>query len=201
MPGVFAGTPAFASPEQFAGAGVDIRSDLYSLGVTLWKMLTGQAPFRGSAAEVMHQHQHAPLPLEQLGGIPQPLVVLLEVLLEKDPARRFQSPAELLKVMPMVRDAIEAGSLLTKTIRVFVSSTGDVQKERDSGGPGDPLCCCRVWRPGECSSKFRTPGRGQWRSQRITERGCSVPIFWSIRGSNRTRDAGDRCRTRPNLIW
>ena len=130
LPGVFAGTPEFASPEQFAGAGVDIRSDLYSLGVTLWEMLTGQAPFRGSPAEAMYQHQRVPLPVEQLGGVPQPLVVLLEVLLEKDPARRFQSPAELLKVMPMVREAIEAGSLLMKTIRVFVSSTGDVQKER-----------------------------------------------------------------------
>ena len=65
-PGAFAGTPEFASPEQFAGVQVDIRSDLYSLGVTLWEMLTGQAPFRGSSAEVMYQHQHAPLPLEQL---------------------------------------------------------------------------------------------------------------------------------------
>ena len=130
VPGGFAGTPAFASPEQFAGAELDIRSDLYSLGVTLWKMLTGQVPFRGPAAEVTHQHQSAALPLEELGGIPQPLAVLLEVLLEKDPTRRFQSPAELLKVMPTVRDALEAGSLLTKTIRVFVSSTGDVQKER-----------------------------------------------------------------------
>ena len=130
IPGGFAGTPEFASPEQFAGAEVDIRSDLYSLGITLWEMLTGQVPFRGSLAEAMYQHQRVSLPVEQLKGVSQPLVVLLEVLLEKDPARRFQSPAELMKVMPMVRDAIEAGSPLMKTIRVFVSSTGDVQKER-----------------------------------------------------------------------
>ena len=42
-PGAFAGTPEFASPEQFAGVTVDIRSDLYALGVTLWEMLTSQA--------------------------------------------------------------------------------------------------------------------------------------------------------------
>jgi len=55
-PGAFAGTPEFASPEQFAGVGADIRSDLYSLGVTLWAMVTGQTPFRGPSAEVMYQH-------------------------------------------------------------------------------------------------------------------------------------------------
>src|SRR5215510_4459590 len=51
--GGFAGTPEYASPEQFAGVGVDIRSDLYSLGVTLWVMMTGQTPFRGPSAEVL----------------------------------------------------------------------------------------------------------------------------------------------------
>ena len=130
IPGGFAGTPEFASPEQFAGVGVDIRSDLYSLGITFWEMLAGHAPFRGSPAEVMYQHQHAPLPIEQLKGVPQPLVVLLGVLLEKDPARRFQNPAELLDVMPLVRDAIDAERRLMRAIRVFVSSAGDVQKER-----------------------------------------------------------------------
>ena len=113
-PGAFAGTPEFASPEQFAGVGVDIRSDLYSLGVTLWEMLTGQAPFRGSSAEVMYQHQHAPLPLEELEGVPQPVVVLLEVLLEKDPGRRFQNPAELLKAIPTITGAIDARRRITR---------------------------------------------------------------------------------------
>jgi serine/threonine protein kinase len=57
-PGAFAGTPEFTSPEQFAGVSVDIRSDLYSLGVVLWEMVTGNVVFRGSPAEVMYQHQH-----------------------------------------------------------------------------------------------------------------------------------------------
>ena len=114
MPGVFVGTPEFASPEQFAGIPVDIRSDIYSLGATLWEMLTGRAAFRGSPAEVMYQHQHAPLPLEQLGDIPQPVVVLLETLLEKNPDRRFQSPAELLKAMPTINDRIDAGREISR---------------------------------------------------------------------------------------
>ena len=107
-PGAFVGTPKFASPEQFAGFDVDIRSDLYSLGATLWEMVTGHAVFRGTPAEVMYQHQHAPLPLDLLAAVPQPVVVLLEMLLEKDPAQRFQTPNELLKVIPAVMRAAEA---------------------------------------------------------------------------------------------
>jgi serine/threonine protein kinase len=113
-PGAFVGTSEFASPEQFAGVGVDIRSDLYSLGVTLWVMVTGQTPFRGPSAEVMYQHQHAPLPLERLKDVPQPVAVLLEKLLEKDPAQRFQTPNELLKAMPTIAGAIETGRRITR---------------------------------------------------------------------------------------
>jgi serine/threonine protein kinase len=112
--GAFAGTPEFASPEQFAGLPVDIRSDLYSLGVTLWKVLTGTTPFRGSPAEVMYQHQHTPLPLEEIEGVPQPLVVLLETLLEKDPGRRFQNPGELLKAIATITGAIDARRRITR---------------------------------------------------------------------------------------
>jgi serine/threonine protein kinase len=49
----FTETPGYASPEQFAGFGTDIRSDLYSLGIALWEMLFGKLPFQGSGAELM----------------------------------------------------------------------------------------------------------------------------------------------------
>jgi serine/threonine protein kinase len=106
-PGVFVGTADFASPEQFAGVGVDVRSDLYSLGVTLWKMVTGQTPFRGTPAEVMYQHQHAPLPLEGLEHVPRPVASLVDSLLDKNPARRPQSPSELHTLLLAVRAALD----------------------------------------------------------------------------------------------
>jgi serine/threonine protein kinase/predicted ATPase len=114
VPGGFAGTPEFASPEQFAGVGVDIRSDLYSLGVTLWVMLIGRPPFRGTPAELIYQHQHGVLPLGLLEAVPQPVVVLVEVLLEKDPGRRFQNPTELLSAIPTITGAIDARRKITR---------------------------------------------------------------------------------------
>ena len=115
IPGGFAGTPEFASPEQFAGVGVDIRSDLYSLGAMLWQTLTGDSLFMGSPAEVMYQHQHAPLPLDKLNGVPQPFAALLERLLAKDPARRFQNPVELLNALAAITGALEAGLTITRS--------------------------------------------------------------------------------------
>src|SRR6516162_2572968 len=77
-------------------------------------MLTGSTPFRGTPGEVMSQHQRAPLPLEQLEALPQPVAVLLEKLLEKDLARRFQNPAELLKAIPRITGAIDARRRITR---------------------------------------------------------------------------------------
>jgi eukaryotic-like serine/threonine-protein kinase len=94
-PGSFAGTALFASPEQCAGTEVDIRSDIYSLGVTCWEMLTGKVPFSGTAVQVMSQHLQAPLPLDQLKNVPKPVAVLLKHTLQKDPAQRPHNPTEL----------------------------------------------------------------------------------------------------------
>ena len=63
---------------------------------------------------MMYQHQHAPLPFEELEGVPQPLVVLLEALLEKGPAKRFQNPGELLKAIPTITARIDAGRRITR---------------------------------------------------------------------------------------
>ena len=63
----FVGTPAFASPEQFEHAALDVRSDIYSLGETLWFALTGKTPFAGRSVEEIHRAQQTnALPIEHL---------------------------------------------------------------------------------------------------------------------------------------
>jgi TolB-like protein/Flp pilus assembly protein TadD len=129
--GTFAGTPTYASPEQFAGIGADIRSDLYSLGITLWEMLDGEVPFKGSTSGLIYQHQHAPPPVNRLTHVPQPVIGLLELLLEKDPTERFQTPSELLSAVSTVERAMER----RRTIKhqnlhtTFVRRRGSRQKE------------------------------------------------------------------------
>src|SRR6201989_2298672 len=89
----FIGTPAFASPEQFAEDGksrIDTRSDIYSLGVTLWFLLCGQTPFVGRTLEEVAARQAEELPLEQLKNphVPARVIALLQSMLAVDPAKR-----------------------------------------------------------------------------------------------------------------
>src|SRR5215831_2129534 len=89
--GEFVGTPNFASPEQFEGSPVDVRSDIYSLGATLWFSLTGKTPFTGRKIEEIRRAQKsAALPTEQLKGahVPPPLRSLLKSMLALEPAAR-----------------------------------------------------------------------------------------------------------------
>jgi serine/threonine protein kinase len=87
----FLGTPAFASPEQFENSALDVRSDIYSLGVTLWFALTGKTPFAGRSVEEIHRAQQSNvLPIGQLKSaqVPSRLRLLLKSMLALDPAAR-----------------------------------------------------------------------------------------------------------------
>ncbi len=92
------GTPHFISPEQARGESTDSRSDLYSLGVTAWRMLTAATPFQGSnSREILNAVHSAPLPdLPSLApDAPPYLVRVILRLMDRDPAQRFQSATDL----------------------------------------------------------------------------------------------------------
>ena len=89
--GGFVGTPAFASPEQFTDAPVDVRSDIYSLGATVWYLLTGKRPFQGATIEQIRASQRSRgLPIEQLKAarVPSRLISPLVSMLASEPAAR-----------------------------------------------------------------------------------------------------------------
>lgn len=100
--GMVLGTPSYMSPEQLAGRKIDGRSDLYSLGVTLYQLVAGRLPFRGeSMAQLMYNIAHAPPPplLPFNDHIPPCLEALIEQALQKDPARRPASGAAMARAL------------------------------------------------------------------------------------------------------
>jgi serine/threonine protein kinase/tetratricopeptide (TPR) repeat protein len=97
----FIGTPAFASPEQFAATEqtkIDARSDIYALGATFWYLLSGRVPFVGRTLREVAAKQAEKLPIEQLKNahVPTRVVALLQSMLAVDPAKRPQTARELL---------------------------------------------------------------------------------------------------------
>ena len=95
--GLVLGTPSFMSPEQLAGKKVDGRSDLYSLGVMLYQLLTGILPFRGeSMAELMYKiaNEEATNLRAHRGDLSESLAIVVNKALHKQPDLRFQTGAE-----------------------------------------------------------------------------------------------------------
>jgi serine/threonine protein kinase/Tfp pilus assembly protein PilF len=128
----FSGTPGFASPEQLTAdsASLDARSDIYSLGATLWYLLSGKPPFAGRTPGELREEQFQRLPVEQLTAakVPGPLLTLLCSMLAADCAKRPQSAKELLLELRRCREAMEArprrGRFLQLAALLFLTISG-----------------------------------------------------------------------------
>jgi serine/threonine protein kinase/Flp pilus assembly protein TadD len=124
----FIGTPAFASPEQFVPSEemkIDTRSDIYSLGVTFWYLLSGRAPFVGRTLREVAAKQAEELPLQQLKNthVPARVIALLQSMLAVDPGKRPQTARELLSAIHRCYKKFSADARLRRR-RFTVAAAG-----------------------------------------------------------------------------
>ena len=132
-PGMIVGTIAYMSPEQARGLSVDGRSDCYSLGVVLYELVTGRAPFSAlTTSDLLVAILEREPPSLRLAAraLPPPLEWIIEKALEKDPNLRYQTIADLRVDLQRLKAALEAGRL-TGPVPVTDGAAVDAPLERD----------------------------------------------------------------------
>lgn len=151
LSGVIVGTGEFLSPEQAEGKPVTKRSDLYSLGVVLYTLLTGRPPFQGeSLLDLLHKHRYGQFDLPQriVPEIPTELADIVCQLLEKDPAQRPGDGMVLQKRLNRVRRRIEFENANTREMSAD-DSEEDIAllpRERRLRKPGPATVVSRLMR-------------------------------------------------------
>lgn len=115
VPGSIVGTLAYAAPEIGRGES-DHRSDIYSLGATLYHALVGRPPFEGEALEMLRQHAESPLPMEPLSGLSGGVARIIERCMAKDPAQRYQRASELAGALEQALTAVRTGAADDSTV-------------------------------------------------------------------------------------
>ena len=141
--GMTLGTPLYMSPEQAEGKTVDARSDLYSLGATVYHLLAGRPPFTGgtSLAVAMAHIKEPPAPIARLRpDLPAGLAAIIDRLLAKSPADRQQTPTELLHAVEAAEAAVSSGSRHEPSPLQWSAADGMFEMDaRPSGLPTGPI--------------------------------------------------------------
>lgn len=106
--GLSIGTPRYMSPEQIRGQAVDARSDLYSLGVLFYEMLTHQVPYNAEDSFALAM-MHVTSPIPELPSHLAHLQPLLNKLMDKEPAQRFQSGQEVIAALDVLENSMLSG--------------------------------------------------------------------------------------------
>jgi serine/threonine protein kinase len=124
LPGRVMGTPAYMAPEQLSGEGVDGRSDLFSLGVILYALVTGHSPFQGNSAttvcfKVANREPVAATAFDLT--LPHELDAVISRAMAKDPAQRYQRGSELAEDIRQLQQGFEVGST-TSLLRAGMST-------------------------------------------------------------------------------
>jgi serine/threonine protein kinase/tetratricopeptide (TPR) repeat protein len=115
MPGVPVGTAAYMSPEQIINKGIDARTDLFSLGVVLYEMATGDLPFDGPSSEAIFEeilHREPPRPSQRSPHLPPALEQIIVKAMAKDREKRYQTASELRSDLRQLKQSLESKSPL-----------------------------------------------------------------------------------------
>lgn len=147
------GTIDYMAPEQTSDSrAVDIRADLYSLGCTLYKLLSGRAPFEGVGRDAvwkkLNAHLHEPVPpIRQFAAnLPKKLIAILDRLLAKNPDDRFSTPAETAEVLASFCAGADLQALLRRA-DAATSSSRPLGANQDQGGDSPVrLTASRRWK-------------------------------------------------------
>jgi serine/threonine-protein kinase len=128
LPGKVLGTPAYMAPEQLSGEGVDGRSDLFSLGVILYALVTGHSPFQGNSATTVcfKVANREPMPASALDmTLPPQLDAVISRAMAKDPRERYQRGADLAEDLRILRHAYKPATTTSrKAMTAFGTRVG-----------------------------------------------------------------------------
>ena len=160
--GMFAGTPAYMSPEQVEGSVATAQSDLYSLGIILYEMLTGAVPFRADTPMgVMQQQLNVPPQPMDVGGqrLAGAVSGLVSRLLAKSPGDRFQAAGELASVIETLRieDSSSSEGPTTGRARQRPLASGDDSPPARPGRPTRRTTSTSGQSPNETSAAQSSP--------------------------------------------